>query len=122
MEKLFTPNKWFVLFCALFIGIFFTLQWVISTRIQTKAKEVGEDIFTWIWVDKNLCASADMTDAKILKRDANDAVVEVSGTQTVCPYGEKSPAGANVQTSKCKAILTFYRQQNDWALGKVELE
>lgn len=121
MEKIFTPNKWFVLFCAVFIGIFASLNFVITTRLASEAKQYGVDIFSWVWLDKNLCATADMTDAKVLKRGENDAVVEVSGEQVVSPFEDNKPTDKGVKNS-CKAILTFYRFNNDWKLGRVELE
>lgn len=121
MEKIFTPNKWFVLFCAVFIGIFASLQWVITTHLSSVAKTYGEDIYSWVWLERNLCSSADMTDAKILKRSENDAVVQVSGEQTLCPFDDKKPSDKGVK-SPCRATLTFYRLNNDWRLGKVELQ
>jgi hypothetical protein len=122
MEKLFTPNKWFVLFCALFIVVFATLRWVVDTRVQSTAKAVGEDIYSWVWRDKNVCSTADMTEARILKRDENQAVVEVSGEQTLAPFDGSEKSEVKACKSPCKVTLTFYKLQNDWRLGRVELQ
>jgi hypothetical protein len=122
MEKLFTPSKWFVLFCALFIAVFVALQFVVTTRLETVAEKVGEDIFTWVWFDKNLCSSADMNRAKVIKLNPNDAIVEISGEQTLCPFDEKLPSQWKTEKNSCRAVLTFYKLRNGWALGKVELE
>jgi len=128
MEKLFQPNKWFVLFCAIFIAIFAALSYVTKLRLEAFAKANAVEIFTWVWADRNLCSAATITEAKVLKMNANDAVVEVSGEQTVAPWdvkllskAELAQPGGKPETTACKAILTVYRNQNNWALGKVEL-
>jgi hypothetical protein len=122
MDKIFVPNKWFVLFCALFIGVYATLNWVISARIQARAKTVGEDIFTWVWLDKNVCSSADMSEAHVLKRDENSTTVEVSGEQTVGPFDGSKSCAVTPGKAHCQAVLTFYKSQNEWQLGRVELQ
>jgi len=122
MDKLFTPNRWLVLFCAVFIAIVATLQFVINSRLQATARNFGDDIFTWVWLDKNICAKAYMTDAKILHRSENDAVVQVSGEQSLGAFDGSKPCTLQTCTSPCKATLTFYRYGNNWELGKVELQ
>lgn len=122
MEKIFTPNRWFVGFCALFIAIFVSLQWVINTRLQTYAEKVGENVFTWIWPDHNLMSATKITGTKILKRNETSAIVEVSGDQTISPFDPKTAGKNESEQSKVKAILTFYRIKNDWRLGTVEFE
>jgi hypothetical protein len=139
MDKLFTPNRWFVLFCGVFIGVFALLQFVITVRLEAVAKNVGTHVFSWVWREKNLSSNANMTQAKVLHRSANDAVVEVSGEQWIAalakPQGNEpdksssSPGDRSApmklnqgEKSECKAVLTFYKQQNQWRLGKVELK
>jgi hypothetical protein len=90
--------------------------------LETSAKAFGEDIYSWVWLDKNVCSSADMTDAKILHQNSNDAVVEVSGEQTFGPFDSSKPCALPAGKSQCKAVLTFYRLQNDWRLGRVEFQ
>ena len=94
MEKIFTPNRWFVLFCAAFILIFALLQYVSTTRLQLRAKLEGEKIFNWSWQDRNLVSAAKITEEKILKRNETSAEVEVVGQQVISPL--------DVQTSKMK--------------------
>jgi len=122
MDKFFIPNKWLVLFCAVFIAIVGTLQWVINSRLQATAKNYGDEIFSWVWLDRNVCAKADMTDAKVLHRSENDAVVQVSGEQTLGAFDGSLPCNLKNYTGPCQATLTFYRLQNRWELGKVELQ
>ncbi|MGH9550615.1 MAG: hypothetical protein ACRD3W_14645, partial [Terriglobales bacterium] len=116
------PNRWFVLFCAAFIAVFGALQWVTHTRLIDNAKVVGEDVFTWIWLDRNVCSTAQLTEGKVLKMNANDAVVEVSGQQTVSPFDTTKKVTMKPATSPCKATLSFYRSGKFWKLGKVELQ
>jgi hypothetical protein len=125
MEKIFTPNKWFVLFCTVFIGIFVGLQYVIRERVETAAKQIGEQVFTWDWQDKNICSRARMSKAKIIKLTENDAVIQLSGEQEFSPLERAKPNPAKPETldhSPCQATLTFYKQQNNWVLGRVELQ
>lgn len=125
MEKLFTPNKWFVLFCAAFIAVFALLQYVISTRLQTEAKEQADAIYTWVWPDENLRSNARISDARVVKRTDKDAVVEVTGVQTLSPFedlGKKIAVDEKSGKNQIKAILTFYKMKNEWVLGKVEFD
>ena len=123
MDKLFTPNKWLVLFCAVFVAIYATLNWVINSRLQATAKIYGDDIFSWVWMDKNVCAKADMSEAKVLQRSDTAAVVEVTGEQVVGPFDGSRPFPMKASSSVvCKAKLTFYKLKDGWELGKVELQ
>jgi len=121
MEKIFSPNRWFVLFCGLLIVVWALLQFVGSMRLSQAAQEVGAEVFTWNWPEKHLVSEATITDTKIIKKTDNDAVVAVKARQTL-----RSDAGTNstgdTRQSECDATLTFYRNSNVWYLGKVELQ
>src|SRR5215475_14175430 len=92
MDKLFTPNKWFVLFCAMFIGVFLLLRFVSGEVLTDVAKRCGAEVFTWNWEDRNLASRVDVKNVKILKSNATDAVVEVSGEQYLLPFDTIVPA------------------------------
>lgn len=118
MEKLFRPNKWFVGFCGLLIVVFLSLQYVSRMRLQGLAQAWGAEIFTWDWPGQNLHSIGKMTKADVVKKTESDAVVKVTGTQTL----DRSGAQPQHTETECGAQLTFYKTNNDWVLGKVELQ
>ena len=142
MEKLFSPNRWFVLFCALLIVIWGALKLVGDMNLAQEATVVAEDLFTWSWTagdislasagnaapsveTKSVRSSIQGIKAQVIKRDAHEATVEVKGTQMLQKYDNNSngPSTASAeQKEQAKATLTFYRLNNDWELGKVELK
>ena len=111
MEKFFTLNKFFFFFCILFALEFIGLQIVSYMHITNQAKLDGERIFNWNWPSKNLHCVAEVYKTKILKRSNNDAAVEVLASGHM----------GSVAT-KCAAILSYYRMNNKWFLGRVEFE
>lgn len=118
MEKLFRPNKWFVGFCGLLIVVFVSLQYVSRMRLQSLAEAWGNEVYTWDWPARNLHSRATMTKAEVIKKTESDAVVKVTGTQTL----EESGAKPQRSDTECGAVLNFYKTNNDWVLGKVELQ
>lgn len=128
MEKLFHPNKWFVAFCASLIAVFALLQFVVNMRLENLAKGWCSEIYTFDWPPLKLHSSVKVTDAHVVKRGENDAVVKVHGLQTLEKIEVEKIAGGAVaaasapEVTKCGAQLTFYKQNNDWFLGKVELQ
>jgi hypothetical protein len=120
LEKIFNPNKWFVAFCALLIAVFAGLQFVVSMRLEDLAKGWCKEVYTWDWPPLNMHSSIKITDAQVVKRGENDAVVKVHGVQTL----KKIDGGADgpAVVTKCGAQLTFYKKKNDWFLGRVELQ
>lgn len=122
MEKIFS---WPVLvtICAIFIVTWISLQAVSNMRVQAKAQLFGDRIFSWNWPAESLQSRAEITEASIVKKSDNDAVVKISGKQILAPYQpgdslDNSPKGS--QTVDCAAVLTLYRMNNDWELGRVE--
>ncbi len=121
MEKIFTPNKWFVGFCALLIVVFGALKVVGDMRLAEIASEAGKDVFIWDWPTKGLSSKVMAMKSHVVRRDANDAVVEVSGHQIVSKTLNGAQAEPDLETD-VNATLTFYRRNSQWELGKVELK
>ncbi len=122
MDKIFS---WPVLvsFCAIFIVTWVALQAVSNMRVEAKAQLYGDHIFSWTWPDESLQSHGEITEASILKKSDNDAVVKISGKQllTVRPGGDSLDNSAEkTETVDCAATLTLYRKNNDWELGRVE--
>lgn len=123
MEKFFTPNKWFVGFCALLIMVVATLKIVGDMRLAEDASVFGEDVFTWEWPERGLSSRVTSMKGHVLKRDANEAVVEVSGHQIVANLGpDHKIEKETVIEPDVQATLTFYKRNGKWELGKVELK
>lgn len=122
MEKIFTLNKWFVGFCALLIAVVATLKIVGDMHLAELASEVGKDVFIWEWPSMGLSSRCMSMKSHVLRRDANDAVVEVSGRQIIAKLGQDNKMKEEEQPEEAKAVLTFYRRSNKWELGKVELK
>ena len=115
MEKLFQPNKWFVAFCALFIIVFGLFQYVGVLRLKDFGERIGTEIYTWNWPEEKMRSSVRITEVQVVKKDDNDAVLKVLGKQSL-------DTGASQNDCDCSVQLTLYRQNNDWYLGKVELQ
>ena len=132
MENFFKPGKWLVLFCGVFVLLWGVLQYVSNARLKQEAQIAGQDIFTWAWPGDNWNSRAEITDASVVKKSENDAVVLVKGRQylSYLPPGAASTApnaaasGGENETVDCSAKLTFYkmsvRNKDYWMLGKVE--
>ncbi|HEY9679460.1 MAG TPA: hypothetical protein V6C76_15740 [Drouetiella sp.] len=118
MEKLFTPNKWFVGFCGILIVVFLSLQYVSRARLLDLAQAWAAEIYTYDWPGANLHSSAKMTKADLVKKTESDAVIKVSGKQSLDVTG----AAPKHSETECGAQLTFYKHNNEWVLGKVELQ
>ena len=139
MEKLFTPGKWFVGFCAIFVCIFMVRNYVHDEKIKELSKIAAQDIFEWQWPAKRIASSCDITDAQIVKADKNSATVTVKGVQKIAPMADFTADGQNGSeatatspsqttntgastTSDCQALIKLYRQDNRWQLGSVEVQ
>ncbi|MDZ4834157.1 MAG: hypothetical protein SGJ27_10310 [Candidatus Melainabacteria bacterium] len=123
MEKLFTPNKWFVGFCALLIAVVATLKVVGDMHLAEYASTIGEDVFAWEWPELGMSSRVTAMKGHVIRRDANDAVVEVSGHQVVSKLGpDNKIEKETVIEPDVHATLTFYKRNSKWELGKVELK
>jgi hypothetical protein len=135
MKKILSLNKFFIAFCIFFILVWIALQTVSSMRLKSMAKIDSDRILAWIWPNKNIKSTIKIYETKILKKEHNDAIVKVLADQSIEPIvtqemGAKSPEsftqnseeGQLKSSSKCAVTLTYYRTNNLWFLGKVELE
>jgi len=132
MDKVFS---WPVLvgICGVFLAVWVALQFLSTMRLQEEAKEIGVSVYSWNWPGENWQSSAEMTQAEIVHRTDNDAVVKVSGKQTLKASGGEKNSGNPLDISKqrsetvdCSVTLTLYRQGTgqagyQWVLGRVEL-
>ncbi|MBX9571826.1 MAG: hypothetical protein K2X77_23235 [Candidatus Obscuribacterales bacterium] len=132
MDKVFS---WPVLvgICGVFLAVWVALQFLSTMRLQEEAKEIGVSVYSWNWPGENWQSSAEMTQAEIVHRTDNDAVVKVSGKQTLKTSGGEKNSGNPLDISKqrsetvdCSVTLTLYRQGTgqagyQWVLGRVEL-
>ncbi len=123
MEKIFSPNRWFVLFCALLVAVWLGLQAVVNLRVADEAKLVGQRIFTWSWPGRHWASRAEITAAEVLRRSGTDAIVKIKGRQVLTrPHAaDGGDAAMSSVTTDVSATLTFYKASNNWVLGKVEL-
>ncbi len=124
MDKIFSPNKWFVVFCGLLVVTWACLQWVVQQRIVDEAKTVGQKIFSWSWSDK-WRSTVRITRAEVVRRSATDAIVKIEGRQALVAVrsdSQERQTPEKLERVDCSALLTFYRMGNRWFLGKVELQ
>ena len=121
MEKIFTPNKWFVSFCALLVVMWFALQVVATMRLEAQATEEATHVFSWQWLGVGR-SRAKIENARVVKKSEADAIVRVMAHEVVEEEGEKGHFTAREPAVTCSALLTFYRVDKDWVLGKVEFE
>jgi hypothetical protein len=133
MDKIFTPNRYFVGFCAVLILAVFAANYIRDQRILEQAKLIGRQEAEWTWPSQGVSTNVGEIKAKILKQTENDATVEVHGEQSITATGpilnpssnSTSNPGSNPaanSNSDFKAVLTLYKNGNSriWLLGKVE--
>ena len=125
LEKLFSW-KVLVAFCALFIVTWILLQTVQNMRLENEAQMIGDRIFSWSWPDQNWNwqSRGEITEASILRKSDNDAVIKVTGKQIITelqPGQTLDNSSGRSETVDCSATLTLYRKSNKWVLGRVEL-
>jgi hypothetical protein len=122
LEKIFTPNKWFVLFCAVLVIMFAALQAVANMRLQEIAKAEGAHIFSWRWPATASSVGTVQT-VDIIKKTENDAIVRVKAVQNIILENQsESKVPLKSEDISCSAVLTFYRVDKEWMLGKVQYE
>lgn len=117
MERFFSPSKWFVGFCALFIIVWLALGYIRDQRIKEEAMLLIDKHFSFRYpvgdgTQKILC-EAQSESAKIIKRTTTDALVEVTGKQTRTANGVKSEA-------PFKGSITLYKNENIWRVGQLQ--
>lgn len=135
MDKFFSANKLFVGFCGALIVVWIALQVVMHLRIIEIAKLDAAKIFTWSWPVKNgvLSSSASNTCAQVIKKTGSEVTVKVTGKQALerhlfdidadnNKYEVQAPPELGKRSLDCEATLTYYRSDNRWILGRVELK
>lgn len=124
MEKIFQLNKFFVIFCGLLVAVWLVLQYVSNMRVAEEAKQYAVDVFTFSWPDK-VDSKVEITQTSVMKKEDNQAVVKVQGKQTFKAFDGKeagSGAGPAEKPIDCSAVLTLYRLNRKWVLGRVEFD
>jgi len=122
VEKMFRPSRWFVYFCGALVLVWLALQFVANARLTEDAKHEAKQLFEWSWPQLGVSSQADITEAKVVSRSDADAVVEVKGRQDVKVQAAENEAAGKSEVIDCAAKLTFYKSNNNWILGKVELQ
>lgn len=123
VDKIFSPGKWFVIFCALFILVWLGLQYVANMRLQEVGKLYANEVYTWSWTEdpnRKWASSAEITDVSVVEKKPNDAIVKVKGKQHISLTSGDGPGQSEVVD--CGATLNFYRRNNQWELGRVEYQ
>lgn len=112
------------MFCALIVLMFGALQTVANMRLQELAKAEGEQLFSWQWSGIG-AASCSIDHSDIIKKTETDAVVRVKGAEKITltsGAGDNKVSQPAETTVACSAVLTFYRKDKEWMLGKVQFE
>ena len=131
MENLFRPGKWLVIFCAIFIGVWFVLQFVSQSRLKEEAKVIAQQVFSFRWPGEGT-SQAQVTDVNVVQKSDKDAVVKIRGRQNINyeTMGGASDTTARNETVDFSATLTFYKMSGEnpttkkvedyWVLGQVD--
>jgi hypothetical protein len=122
MDKIFTPNRVFVYFCAALVAIWACLQLVSNQLLAALAERDGKSILGWSWPDLNLTEQVDSLHTEVVSRSATDAVVKVSGQQILRKTLDDGKTFQEVgKPTECSATLRYYHNNKYWVLGGVEL-
>jgi hypothetical protein len=139
MEKIFRPNRIFIIFCLLLIFVWLGLQYVSNLRISEAASNEALEIFDWQWPGQ-VASNVEITNVSVLSKSENEAKVKVKAKQTLTKLAQavtdsskkkadsnnSSPntqsADAPASSSDTACVLTLYRSNRNWVLGKVEFD
>jgi hypothetical protein len=127
MTRQFTPGKLLITFCAALIAVWASLQLVINLRLSDLAKMDGQRVLGWSWPPEKVRYKAEVVSVEVLNRTATDAVVRVKARQTLQRMDEPGDSkGVTFRdtgaASDCLAVLTYYKANRNWILGKVEMQ
>lgn len=117
MEKFFRPNRIFIIFCLLLIVVWLGLQYVSNLRITDAAAAEAQEIFDWSW-PQQVSSTAEITDVAVLSKSENEAKVRVKAKQTLTKLVDSK----DTSSSDTACVLTLYRFNRNWILGKVEFD
>src|SRR5271170_49721 len=121
MEKFFTPNRIFVFFCAALVAIWASLQIVSNQLLSALAERDGKSILGWSWPNLELTEQIGPIHTEVLSRTATEAVVKVSGEQTLRKALDGGKSFEEVgKPTECSATLRYYHNNKYWILGGVE--
>lgn len=145
MDKLFRFDRRFIWFCALLVAVWLLLQFVIIQRIKGQAALAAAQLFTWNWPCLKARSEFAGRSVKILKHSDTEVIVEVTGLQKVyrerqntldrndpdqigTPLKSKASkcSGVLPRTQRCdtytvSTVLSFYKMNGNWLLGRVGL-
>jgi len=122
MDKIFTPNRIFVLFCAALVAIWACLQFVSNQLLSAMAERDGKAIMGWTWPQLKLAERVNSVHAQVISRSGTDAVVKVSAQQTLEKLLDDGISYQDVgKPTDCSATLRYYHNNKSWILGGVEL-
>jgi hypothetical protein len=139
MEKIFRPNRIFVIFCLLLIFVWLGLQYVSNMRISEAASSEALEIFDWQWPGQ-VASNVEITNVSVISKSENEARVRVKAKQTLTKLAEAiadstekkdkpndsnpdtQPASGAATSSDTACVLTLYRSNRNWVLGKVEFD
>jgi len=102
------------------VALWLCLQYVSNAVLEGTAKVDSERILGWQWPPINLKAKALDISTKILSKTATDATVEIDGKQSTLKLIASGGSLEVVKPTDCKLVLTYYRTDNHWILGRVE--
>lgn len=127
MEKIFTPNRWFVMFCALLIVVWGTLKLVQDMRLSEEARTVAMGIFSYSFPSLSVVSEVESMNAQVINRNDHESLVKVSGRQLISKHPDAQTGGSAQNDSSSERVdfqanLTFYKSGASWVLGKVELK
>jgi len=112
-----------IIFCAALIAVWACLQLVINLRLSALAKIDGQRVLNWSWPPEKVRSRVEVVSAEVLNRTATDAVVRVKARQILQHLDD---SGVNFTdtgaASDCQAVLTYYKANRNWLLGKVEMQ
>ena len=101
--------------------MFGALQVVANMRLQELAKAEGEHLFSWQWAGV-ATATGIIDHSDVIKKSDTDAIVRVKGIEKVDHPATKAGLAGSSESVACSAVLTFYRKDKEWMLGKVQFE
>ena len=99
------------------------LQLVINLRLTAMAKADGQRVLNWSWPPERVRARAEVLGAEVVNRSDTDAVVRVKARQTLQRLDGTGTSFMDTGVpSDCQAVLTYYKANRNWLLGKVEMQ
>lgn len=116
----------FLAFAVILALVLVAQQVVKNMHVQRAAEDYATQLFTWDWPDNNWQSQAQIIESNVVSRTDKDAVVKVRGSQILTTYkpgvNPVDITSKRSETVDCTATLTFYKHNDHWELGKVELE